>query len=163
MSHATWAAATEHPDRADAMSRRRVLQAGAAAAAVSALGVGIGTVAPAAAAPAINPFRVAVPQAALDDLKRRLDGARWPERETEEGWAQGVPLDRLQRLVGYWRTGLARKGSRPWIQRPRHLRRARRRHQLPVRRGTQCAAEKRPQVDRQRIGRLPLNCTHPAR
>lgn len=54
---------------------------------------------------ALTPFQVAIPQAALDDLKRRLETARWPEHETEPGWTQGVPLDRLQRLVDYWRTG----------------------------------------------------------
>jgi pimeloyl-ACP methyl ester carboxylesterase len=82
------------------MSRRTVIQMGAAAAAASALSIGI-----ASANDLLTPFRVAVPQAALDDLQRRLDSARWPERETQRGWAQGVPLDRLQRLVEYWRTG----------------------------------------------------------
>jgi pimeloyl-ACP methyl ester carboxylesterase len=86
------------------MSRREVIRMGVAAAAASAFGAGAATTRQAAAAPSIAPFRVAVPQTELDDLRRRLAGARWPERETEEGWSQGVPLDRLQRLVEYWRT-----------------------------------------------------------
>ena len=85
------------------LSRRQVILSGAAAAMTSALGTGIGT-AQVASTTTIAPFRVAVPQVALDDLKRRLDGARWPERETEEGWSQGVPLAHLRRLVEYWRT-----------------------------------------------------------
>lgn len=53
----------------------------------------------------ITPFTLAIPQAELDDLNRRLASARWPERETADGWAQGVPTDRLRALVDYWRTG----------------------------------------------------------
>src|SRR5262249_54210202 len=44
----------------------------------------------------------AVPQAVLEDLRQRLAATRWPERETAPGWSQGVPLDRLRSLVGYW-------------------------------------------------------------
>lgn len=54
---------------------------------------------------AVRPFTLAVPQAALDDLHRRLDQTRWPERETGAGWEQGVPIDRLRALVDYWRHG----------------------------------------------------------
>jgi pimeloyl-ACP methyl ester carboxylesterase len=85
------------------ISRRKVIQTGAAIVAASAFSVGTAGLSQAATSPA--PFRVAIPQAALDDLKRRLENARWPERETQEGWVQGVPLDRLQRLVEYWRAG----------------------------------------------------------
>ena len=52
---------------------------------------------------AIHPYRLEVPQAALDDLSARLARARWPDRETVPDWSQGVPLDRMQALVGYWR------------------------------------------------------------
>lgn len=31
---------------------------------------------------AITPFRVAIPEAALTDLRKRLAATRWPERET---------------------------------------------------------------------------------
>jgi microsomal epoxide hydrolase len=31
---------------------------------------------------AIEPFRLAVPQSELDDLQRRLEHTRWPDRET---------------------------------------------------------------------------------
>lgn len=51
----------------------------------------------------IRPFTLAIPQADLDDLQRRLTHARWPERETGEGWDQGVPIDRLRALVDHWR------------------------------------------------------------
>jgi pimeloyl-ACP methyl ester carboxylesterase len=52
---------------------------------------------------AIVPFRVAIPQDAIDDLHRRLVAARWPDRETVDDWSQGVPLDRAQELLVRWR------------------------------------------------------------
>ncbi len=52
----------------------------------------------------IRSFRIKVPQRALVDLKRRLAHTRWPERETSDGWGQGIPLDYMQELCEYWRT-----------------------------------------------------------
>lgn len=52
---------------------------------------------------AITPFTLNVPEADLDDLRRRLAGVRWPEAETVEDWRQGVPLNRARALVDYWR------------------------------------------------------------
>ena len=52
---------------------------------------------------AIIPFRIEIPQAALDDLTDRLDRTRWPERETADNWEQGVPLADAQALCAYWR------------------------------------------------------------
>jgi pimeloyl-ACP methyl ester carboxylesterase len=50
----------------------------------------------------MTPFRLAVPQADLDDLRLRLARTRWPEAETDPGWAQGVPLEYCQELCRYW-------------------------------------------------------------
>jgi pimeloyl-ACP methyl ester carboxylesterase len=50
------------------------------------------------------PFMVHVPQAALDDLKKRLAAARWPDKGPAAEWSQGVPLAKAQALVEYWRT-----------------------------------------------------------
>jgi pimeloyl-ACP methyl ester carboxylesterase len=52
----------------------------------------------------VSPFKVRVPQAALDDLKERLANARWPDKEPVTEWSQGVPLAKGQALVEYWRT-----------------------------------------------------------
>src|SRR5258707_7339025 len=51
----------------------------------------------------VTPFKVRVPQEALDDLKRRLASTRWPEREAVGDWSQGVPLRKAQALIAYWR------------------------------------------------------------
>jgi pimeloyl-ACP methyl ester carboxylesterase len=92
------------------LSRRDALMGIARGASVAALGSSflLHTAAEAAASTsdlsgdAIVPFRVAVPQARIDDLKRRLAATRWPERETVSDWSQGVPLDAAKRLVTYW-------------------------------------------------------------
>jgi hypothetical protein len=37
----------------------------------------------------ITPFTLAVPQADLEDLNRRIDRTRWPDAETVDDWTQG--------------------------------------------------------------------------
>jgi pimeloyl-ACP methyl ester carboxylesterase len=51
---------------------------------------------------AIRPFRVEVPQAEIDELRRRLKATRWPEKETVADQSQGVQLATIQELVRYW-------------------------------------------------------------
>ncbi len=53
----------------------------------------------------IEPFVIGVDGVALDDLRDRLRRARWPEREPVGDWSQGVPLDYLRDLCGYWAGG----------------------------------------------------------
>src|SRR6266481_5705477 len=53
----------------------------------------------------IRPFTVPiVPQAALDDLRRRIGATRWPEKETVADQSQGVQLATTQELARYWGT-----------------------------------------------------------
>ncbi len=51
---------------------------------------------------AITPFHVAIPAAAINDLRGRLANARYPEKETVSDRSQGVPLARLKTLIDYW-------------------------------------------------------------
>lgn len=51
----------------------------------------------------IEPFSARVPDSAIDDLKQRLRSTRWPNRETVDDWSQGVPLEKAEALIGYWR------------------------------------------------------------
>src|SRR5256714_6774772 len=54
---------------------------------------------------AIRPFTVpAVPQSALDDLRRRVVSTRWPDKETVSDQSQGVQLATMQKLARYWST-----------------------------------------------------------
>jgi pimeloyl-ACP methyl ester carboxylesterase len=50
----------------------------------------------------VTTFRIDVSEAELRDLRERLERTRWPEREPVDDWSQGVPLDYLQELCGYW-------------------------------------------------------------
>jgi pimeloyl-ACP methyl ester carboxylesterase len=50
---------------------------------------------------AIRPFRIEVPQAEIDELRRRLQETRWPEKETVTDQSQGVQLATIQALVRY--------------------------------------------------------------
>src|SRR6201997_5583348 len=52
---------------------------------------------------AITPFTLAVPQADLEALTRRIDQTRWPDAETVDDWTQGAPLAKVKALVDHWR------------------------------------------------------------
>ncbi len=54
---------------------------------------------------AIRSFRVAFPEEAMDDLRRRLGATRWPSRELVDDRSQGVQLATLQALCRYWAGG----------------------------------------------------------
>ena len=50
----------------------------------------------------VRPFRVEIPDGALDDLRRRLAAVRWPSEELVGDRSQGVQLATLQELARYW-------------------------------------------------------------
>jgi pimeloyl-ACP methyl ester carboxylesterase len=50
----------------------------------------------------IRPFEIDVPQEALDDLRRRIEATRFPDRETVDDRTQGVQLATMQTLARYW-------------------------------------------------------------
>ncbi|WSA18309.1 epoxide hydrolase N-terminal domain-containing protein [Streptosporangium subroseum] len=52
----------------------------------------------------IKPFHVHIPQAELDDLRRRLSAVRWPSQIPDVGWSRGVPVAYLKDLTEYWIT-----------------------------------------------------------
>jgi pimeloyl-ACP methyl ester carboxylesterase len=52
----------------------------------------------------VRPFRVDVPEADLDDLRRRIATTRWPDKETVADQSQGVRLATIQELARYWAT-----------------------------------------------------------
>ncbi|WP_433243558.1 epoxide hydrolase family protein [Actinomadura nitritigenes] len=53
----------------------------------------------------INPFRIDIPQADLDDLHDRLARTRWPDELPGVGWSYGVPTAYARELAEYWCTG----------------------------------------------------------
>ncbi len=50
----------------------------------------------------IKPFKIAISDDVLTDLKQRLANTRWPEKETVEDWSQGIPLAYTQEICKYW-------------------------------------------------------------
>ena len=54
---------------------------------------------------AIRPFRVEIPQAALDDLADRLRRALWPDELPGTGGQYGMSNERVQDLARYWLDG----------------------------------------------------------
>src|SRR5688500_10399483 len=59
-----------------------------------------------------QPFEIAVPDLALEDLRQRLRGARWPQGVTDSG---GIPLPEMRALVAWWADGF------DWRAREREL------------------------------------------
>jgi pimeloyl-ACP methyl ester carboxylesterase len=51
-----------------------------------------------------TPFRIEVSDAALDDLKQRIERTRWPSESPGSGWTRGVPTEYLRELSRYWQT-----------------------------------------------------------
>jgi pimeloyl-ACP methyl ester carboxylesterase len=51
---------------------------------------------------AIRSFSVTVPEAAIDDLRRRVAATRWPNQELVEDRSQGVQLAALRAVFQYW-------------------------------------------------------------
>ena len=54
---------------------------------------------------AIRPFEVSFPEPDLEELRRRVQATRWPERETVSDDSQGARLAMMQELAEYWASG----------------------------------------------------------
>jgi len=50
----------------------------------------------------IRPFHFDFPDEELDELRRRIEATRWPEKETVADQSQGVQLATIQKLARYW-------------------------------------------------------------
>jgi microsomal epoxide hydrolase len=53
----------------------------------------------------MEPFRIAVPESEVDDLRRRLRAARWPDQVPGSGWTYGADLSAMRALAEYWADG----------------------------------------------------------
>jgi len=52
----------------------------------------------------IRPFHVKISDEALADLRRRIHGTAWPDKELVADSSQGVQLALMQKLARYWAT-----------------------------------------------------------
>jgi hypothetical protein len=55
-----------------------------------------------AADTAIRLFHVNLPEAELNELRRRISATSWPERETATNQSKSVQLATIQKLARYW-------------------------------------------------------------
>ena len=55
-----------------------------------------------AAAEDIHKFTIDVPEERLEDLRNRINATKWPDPEVDA--SQGVQLETIQALAGYWAT-----------------------------------------------------------
>ena len=53
----------------------------------------------------VTPFRIEIPQSELDDLRRRLEAARWPAEIEETRRADGITTEAMRSLVDRWLHG----------------------------------------------------------
>ena len=53
-------------------------------------------------ATAVRPFRIAIPEEKVADLRRRIVATRWPDKETVTDHSQGVQLTTIQELARFW-------------------------------------------------------------
>ena len=52
----------------------------------------------------VQPYRIHIEDAVLDDLKDRLARTRWPDEIPGSDWDYGSNLAYVKELVEYWRT-----------------------------------------------------------
>ncbi|KAF9740665.1 hypothetical protein PMIN06_012617 [Paraphaeosphaeria minitans] len=53
-----------------------------------------------------EPYKIHVPDASIEKLKRRLEDTNYPdELESDDQWRYGAPLSDVNRLAEHWRTG----------------------------------------------------------
>jgi hypothetical protein len=52
----------------------------------------------------VQPFKVHIPEVALQDLHERLALTRWPDEIPNTGWEYGTNLAYIKELVHYWQT-----------------------------------------------------------
>lgn len=70
----------------------------------------------------LKPFKIEVPDADLDDLRRRLEATRLPSEAGFENWEDGTPASWLSTLVSYWRDGYDWRAQEAALNRFTHLR-----------------------------------------
>jgi len=70
----------------------------------------------------VEPFTVAIPDDAIDDVKRRLKATRFPDDFANDDWKYGTPTAYLKSLVDYWIDGYDWRAAEREINRFSHFR-----------------------------------------
>lgn len=84
------------------LTRRELLKSGTALALAASIGALASKVEGAQAmTEEITPFKIAIPEAAITDLKERLEMTRWPVAATQD-WSHGQPVHFIKALADQW-------------------------------------------------------------
>src|SRR5438105_12370788 len=51
----------------------------------------------------LRPFQLCIDDAALADLRARLERTRWPDQINDADWSWGTEREYLKQLVAHWR------------------------------------------------------------
>jgi pimeloyl-ACP methyl ester carboxylesterase len=70
----------------------------------------------------VQPFKIQVPQATLDDLQERLARVRWPDEIPGSGWDYGANLAYMKELADYWQTKFNWRAQEEAINKFHHFR-----------------------------------------
>ena len=70
----------------------------------------------------IEPFTIAIDEAVLDDLRRRIQQTRWPDQLPGIGWEQGAELSYLRELLASWADGFDWRAQERTLNRLKHYR-----------------------------------------
>jgi microsomal epoxide hydrolase len=68
-----------------------------------------------------KPFRLSIPESALEDLQARLARSRLPDEPPLEAWSTGTSRAYLENLIGYWRSGFDWRAQERDLNRFRHF------------------------------------------
>jgi pimeloyl-ACP methyl ester carboxylesterase len=70
----------------------------------------------------IEPFRIAVPEEVLRDLRERIARTRWPDEIRGSGWEHGTSLHYLRDLLDYWAHGFDWRAQETFLNSFHHFR-----------------------------------------
>jgi hypothetical protein len=70
----------------------------------------------------IEPFRIAIPDDVLADLRDRIARTRWPDEIADSGWDYGTNLAYLKELLDYWQNGFDWRAQEQYLNSLRHFR-----------------------------------------
>jgi pimeloyl-ACP methyl ester carboxylesterase len=70
----------------------------------------------------IEPFRIAIPEEVLADLRDRIARTRWPDEIAHSGWDYGTNLAYIKELLEYWRDGFDWRAQERYLNSFHHFR-----------------------------------------
>jgi pimeloyl-ACP methyl ester carboxylesterase len=70
----------------------------------------------------VEPYKIAIPDETLRDLKTRLRATRWPDQLAGSGWDYGTDTAYLKELTAYWANGFDWRAQEKQLNRFHHYR-----------------------------------------